>query len=54
MVQAISDAVADVSHEVHQAMTERPGFKDIGHRMLQCWTEGVQGLRDERVYALRP
>jgi serine/threonine-protein kinase HipA len=54
MVQAISDAVADVSHEVHQAMSEHPGFQDIGHRMLQCWTEGVQGLGDERVYALRP
>ena len=54
MVQAISDAVSEVGREVRQAMTEHPGFKDIGQRMLHCWTEGVQGLRDERVYALRP
>jgi serine/threonine-protein kinase HipA len=43
-----------VGREVRQAMTEHPGFKDIGQRMLHCWTEGVQGLRDERVYALQP
>jgi serine/threonine-protein kinase HipA len=54
MVQAISDAVSEVGREVRQAMTEHPGFKDIGQRMLHCWTEGVQGLRDERVYALQP
>jgi serine/threonine-protein kinase HipA len=54
MVQAISDAVSDVRREVRQAMTEHPRFTDIGQRMLHCWTEGVQGLRDERVYALQP
>lgn len=52
MVQAISDAVADVGREVRQAMTEHPGFEDIGKRMLLAWTEGVQGLRDQRVYAV--
>jgi serine/threonine-protein kinase HipA len=52
MVQAISDAVADVGKEVRQAMTEHPGFKDIGKRMLLAWSEGVQGLRDQRVYAV--
>lgn len=52
MVQAISDAVADVGREVRQAMTEHPGFQDIGKRMLLTWAEGVQGLRDQRVYAV--
>lgn len=52
MVQAISDAVADVGRDVRQAMTEHPGFEDIGKRMLMAWSEGVQGLRDQRVYAV--
>ncbi len=52
MVQAISDAVADVGRDVRQAMTEHPGFQDIGKRMLLTWAEGVQGLRDQRVYAV--
>lgn len=52
MVQAISDAVADVGPQVRQAMTQHPGFEDIGKRMLMVWAEGVQGLRDQRVYAL--
>jgi serine/threonine-protein kinase HipA len=52
MVQAISDAVADVGHEVRQAMTEHPGFEEVGKRMLLAWAEGVQGLRDDRVYAV--
>ena len=52
MVQAISDAVADVAPQVRQAMAQHPGFEDIGKRMLLAWAEGVQGLRDERVYAV--
>ena len=52
MVQAISDAVADVGPLVRQAMAQHPGFEDIGKRMLMAWAEGVQGLRDQRVYAL--
>ena len=51
MVQAISDAVADVGPQVRQAMEQYPGFRDIGKRMLMAWAEGVQGLRDQRVYA---
>ena len=50
-VQAISDAVADVAPQVRQAMTQHLGFQDIGKRMLLAWSEGVQGLRDQRVYA---
>ena len=52
MVQAISDAVADVGPQVRQAMAQHPGFEDIGKRMLLAWAEGVQGLRDARVYAV--
>lgn len=52
LVQAISDAVADVGHEVRQAMTEHTGFEEVGKRMLLAWAEGVQGLRDQRVYAV--
>lgn len=52
MVQAISDAVADVGPQVRAAMTQHPGFEDIGKRMLMAWADGVQGLRDQRVYAV--
>lgn len=52
LVQATSDAVADVGRDVRQAMAEHPGFEDIGKRMLLAWAEGVQGLRDQRVYAV--
>ena len=52
MMEAISDAVADVGPLVRHAMLQHPGFEDIGKRMLMAWAEGVQGLRDERVYAL--
>ena len=52
MVQAVSDAVADVAPQVRQAMALHPGFADIGKRMLLAWHEGVQGLRDQRVYAV--
>ena len=52
MVQAISDAVAEVAPQVRAAMTLHPGFADIGTRMLLAWHEGVQGLRDERVHAV--
>jgi serine/threonine-protein kinase HipA len=54
IVQAISDAVADVAPQVRQAMIQHPGFQDIGKRMLLAWSEGVQGLRNERVYAAGP
>ena len=52
MVEAISDAVADVGHQVRAAMAEHAGFSDIGKRMLLAWSDGVQGLRDKRVYAV--
>ncbi len=46
LVQAISDAVADVAPLVRQAMAQHPRFADIGKRMLMAWAEGAQGLRD--------
>lgn len=52
IVQAISDAVADVAPQVRKAMAQHPRFEDIGKRMLMAWAEGVQGLRDARVYAV--
>jgi len=52
MVEAVSDAVADVGPAVRQAMSDHPGFRDVGKRMLLAWAEGVQGLRGQRVYAL--
>ena len=52
IVQAISDAVADVGPLVRQAMQQHPAFDDVGKRMLLAWAEGVQGLRDQRVYAV--
>jgi serine/threonine-protein kinase HipA len=52
LVQAISDAVADVGRDVRQAMTEHPGFEEVGKRMLLAWAEGVRGLRDDRIYAV--
>jgi serine/threonine-protein kinase HipA len=52
IVEAISEAVADVGPLVRQAMMQHPGFEDIGKRMLMAWAEGVRGLRDRRVYAV--
>jgi serine/threonine-protein kinase HipA len=52
MVEAISDAVADIAPRVRQAMAQHPGFEEIGKRMLMAWAEGVQGLRDQRTYGL--
>ncbi len=52
MVEAISDAVAQVAPQVRAAMRLHPEFSDIGKRMLNAWIEGVTGLRDQRVFAL--
>lgn len=52
IVEAISDAVADVAPQVRQSMQQHSRFEDIGKRMLTAWAEGVQGLRDRRTYAI--
>ena len=52
IVEAISDAVAETGPQVRQAMADHRGFEDVGKRMLMAWSEGIQGLRDQRVYAV--
>jgi serine/threonine-protein kinase HipA len=52
IVEAISDAVADVGQQVRESMRQHQGFNDIGKRMLLSWSEGVTGLRDQRIYAV--
>jgi serine/threonine-protein kinase HipA len=54
IVEAISDAVSDTAPRVREAMTLHADFADIGKRMLLAWSEGIHGLRDERVYSLAP
>lgn len=51
IVEAISDAVAEVAPQIRAAMLRLPAFADIGKRMLNAWFEGVAGLRGKRVFA---
>ena len=52
LVDKIGAAMADVGPRVREAMSEHPGFAEVGKRMLQTWREGIDGLHDKRVYAL--
>lgn len=52
MVEALGQAVSEVAPVIRTAMTQHPGFMDIGKRMLLVWQEGIAGLRDRRVYSL--
>ena len=52
MIEAIGDAASATASDVRVAMKERPGFADIGKRMLMAWHEGISGLRNERTYAM--
>jgi serine/threonine-protein kinase HipA len=52
LLESISDAAAEVAPQVHAKMRELPGFRETGKRMLQAWQEGVEGLRDQRIYAV--
>ena len=54
MVERISDAVADTAAAVREMMNRHAGFKDTGKRMLATWNDGVNHLRDARMYALSP
>jgi serine/threonine-protein kinase HipA len=54
IVERISDAVADTAPAVRKKMNDLPGFKDTGKRMLAAWSEGVNFLREPRMYALSP
>jgi serine/threonine-protein kinase HipA len=52
MVKHISDAVADTAPAVREMMDGLVGFRDTGKRMLAAWSEGVNSLRDSRMYSL--
>jgi serine/threonine-protein kinase HipA len=54
IVERICDAVADTAPAVREKMKDLPGFKDTGKRMLAAWSEGVNLLREPRMYALSP
>ena len=53
-VERISDAVADTAPAVRETMDGLVGFRDTGKRMLAAWSEGVNSLRDSRMYSLSP
>ena len=52
MLERISDAIADTAPAVRDVMDALPGFQDTGKRMLATWSEGVNFLREPRMYAL--
>lgn len=52
IIDQIATAISDVGPMVRAAMTEHPGFVEIGKRVLQVWQEGIGGLRGKRIYAL--
>ncbi|HTZ90280.1 MAG TPA: hypothetical protein VMA71_08060 [Alloacidobacterium sp.] len=52
MVERISDAVAETAPAVREKMDNLTGFEDTGKRMLAAWSEGVNHLRDSRMYGL--
>ena len=54
MVERVSDAIADTAPTVREMMESLNGFKDTGKRMLAAWSEGVNLLREPRMYALSP
>jgi serine/threonine-protein kinase HipA len=54
MVERICDAVADTAPAVRGMMEGLAGFRDTGKRMLTTWSDGVNHLRDSRMYALSP
>ncbi|HEY1903287.1 MAG TPA: type II toxin-antitoxin system HipA family toxin [Terracidiphilus sp.] len=54
VVERISDAIADTGPTVRKMMNDLSGFKDTGKRMLAAWSEGVNFLRDSRMYSLSP
>ena len=54
MVERISDAIADTAPAVRKMMEGLVGFRDTGKRMLAVWSEGVNSLRDSRMYSLSP
>ena len=41
--QHLVQAIGDVGPQVRAAMTQHPGFADLGKRMLMAWAEGQAG-----------
>jgi serine/threonine-protein kinase HipA len=54
IVERISDAIADTALAVRDLMASLEGFNDTGKRMLATWSDGVNYLRDSRMYGLSP
>jgi serine/threonine-protein kinase HipA len=54
LVERISDAVADTAPAIREKMDSLAGFRDTGKRMLSAWSEGVNSLRNSRMYSLSP
>jgi hypothetical protein len=54
IVERISDTVADTAPGVREMMNDLAGFKDAGKRKLAASSEGVNFLREPRMYALSP
>lgn len=52
IVDQIGAAMVQVGPQVREAMDEHRGFRNIGKRMLQVWSEGLTGLHEPKVYAL--
>ncbi|NJM54739.1 MAG: protein kinase, partial [Verrucomicrobiae bacterium] len=52
LVDQIATAITATVPAVRDAMKEHPTFSDIGKRMLLAWRLGIDGLRDDRVYAM--
>jgi len=52
MIEHISDAVADTAPAVREEMDSLAAFRDTGKRMLAAWNEGVNQLRDSRMYGM--
>jgi serine/threonine-protein kinase HipA len=54
IVERISDAISDTAPAVRELMASLEGFNDTGKRMLTTWSDGVNYLRDSRMYGLSP
>jgi serine/threonine-protein kinase HipA len=52
MLEGIGDAMADTGPRVRQLMDDLNGFRDTGKRMLSAWQEGIEHLRDSKMYGL--
>jgi len=54
MVERVCQAVSDTQSEIPAAMERYPSFRELGKWMLNAWSDGIDSLRDKRVYALAP